>query len=127
MTITLKFNLPDDFFGDILDIARGCCEWVETHNTQLTRAPCYIVSFEARPHWEEGKPFPEDDNRNDWTLVNHIRIEEAIQKIIDGELTNQPTRDTIFDAVCEGDTCHIDADCADAILQIAMYDEIVFG
>ena len=27
----------------------------------------------------------------------------------------------------EGDACYIDADCADAILQIAMFGELVFG
>ena len=123
MTITLKFNLPGDFFGDILDIARGCCEWVETHNTQLTRAPCYIVSFEARPHWEEGKPFPEGDNRNDWQIVDHVKIEAAIQKSID---RNIPIN-SLWYAVTECDASYIDADAADAILQIAMFDEIVFG
>lgn len=127
MTNTLKFNMSEDFFGDILDTAIGCCEWVKTRNYKAGSLGECTASFEARPHWEEGKPFPEGDNRNDWTLINHIRIEEAIQKIIDSELTNQPTRDTIFDAVCEGDTCNIDADCADAILQIAMFDELVFG
>lgn len=127
MTITLKFDLPADFFGDILDTARCCCDWIKARYVLRSGNPPYIVSIEARPHWEEGKPFPEGDNRNDWQLVDHAKIEAAIQKIINGELTNKPTRDTIFDAVCEGDTCHIDADCADAILQVAMFDEIVFG
>lgn len=125
MTITLKFNLPEDFFGDILDVAKDRCDWLQTR--YILRTGEGTALLEARPHWEEGKPFPKGDSRNDWQLVDHAKIEAAIQKIIDGELTNKPTRDTIFDAVCEGDACHIDADVADAILQIAMFDELVFG
>lgn len=127
MTITLKFILPAEFFGDIMETALDSCEWVKVCDTERGGAEGYIVSFEARPHWREGKPFPDDDVRNDWRRINHIRIEKAIQEIIDGGLTNQPIRGTIFDAVCEGDACHIDADAADAILQIAMFGEIVFG
>lgn len=127
MTITLKFNLPAEFFGDILETALDSCEWIEIRRTLRAGNSRYVVIVEARPHWEEGKPFPEGDNRNDWQLIDHAKIEAAIQKIIDGDLTNQPTRDTIFDAVCEGDACYIDADAADAILQIAMFGEIVFG
>lgn len=135
MTITLKFNLPGDFFGDILDTALDTCQgyfrWLEVspnlEDRVLSGDGAYTVSAVCRPDRSEGWAFGSKDNRNDWTLVDHAKIESAIQKIIDGELTNQPTRDTIFDAVCEGDTCNIDADCADAILQIAMFDEIVFG
>lgn len=127
MTITLKFNPPAEFFGGILETALDSCEWVKVCDTERGGAEGYIVSFEARPHWREGKPFDEGDARNDWRRINHIRIEKAIQEIIDGGLTNQPIRDTIFDAVCEGDACYIDADAADAILQIAMFGEIVFG
>lgn len=127
MTITLKFILPAEFFGDIMETALDSCDWIKVCDTVRSGAEGYIVSFAARPHWREGKPFPESDNRNDWRLVCHAEIEAAIQEIIDGELTNQPTRDTIFQAVREADACHIDADAADAILQIAMFGEIVFG
>ena len=119
--------LPAAFFGDILDTALDCCEWLETKEHKISDPGEYTLSCVARPHWNEGRPFPKGDNRNDWTLVDHAKIEAAIQKIIDGELTNKPTRDTIFDAIHAGDTCNIDADCADAILQVAMFDELVFG
>ncbi len=127
MTITLKFNPPAEFFGDIMETALDSCEWIRTQNTLRTGIPRYISSLHTRPHWREGKPFDEGDSRNDWQRVDHADVELAIQKILDGGLTNQPIRDTIFDAVCEADACHIDADAADAILQIAMFGEIVFG
>lgn len=127
MTITLKFNPPAEIFGDIVETALDSCEWVKVRHITRTGTPSYITHFEARPHWREGKPFGEGDDRNDWQRVDHADVEVAIQKILDGGLTNQPIRDTIFDAVCEADACYIDADAADAILQIAMFDEIVFG
>lgn len=127
MTITIKFILPAEFFGDIMETALDSCEWVKVYHITRSAFPRCIKGLEARPHWREGKPFDEGDDRNYWQLVYHADVEVAIQKILDGGLTNQPIRDTIFGAVRVADACHIDADAADAILQIAMFGEIVFG
>lgn len=131
MTIRLNFNMPEDFFGEILDLALDSCEWLERSRDDdhlvLSGDGAYTVSASCRPHRREGWVFDKGDSRNDWQIVDHAKIEAAIQWIISEELTNRPTRDTIFDAVRDGDTCHIDADCADAILQIAMFGELVFG
>lgn len=127
MTITLKFNPPAEFFGDIMETALDSCEWIKIYNTVRGGTKNYIINFTARPHWREGKPFDEGDDRNDWQLVYRAKVEVAVQRIISEEIVNESTRDTIFQAVREADACHIDADAADAILQIAMFGEIVFG
>ena len=126
MTIKLEFNLPEDFFDNILDRDP---EWAESNTvTSLYSKDFYIIlSCEMRPHWGEGKPFEDGDCRNDWQLVDHAKIEAAIQRIVSEKITNDPIRNTIFDAVCEGDTCYLDMDCRDAILQIAMFGELIFG
>ena len=137
MAIKLEFNMPEEFFSDILEIARDYSDWIKTRNALRSGNSHYVVSIEVRPHWEEGKPFEEGDPRNDWQLVDHAKIEAAIQKITDDytkaainadkRLVNDQIAECVFDAVREMDSCHIDADAADAILQIAMFDELVFG
>ncbi len=127
MTITLKFNPPAEFFGGILETALDSCEWIKVYHITRSAFPRCIKGLEARPHWREGKPFDEGDDRNYWQLVYHADVEVAVQRIISEEIVNESTRDTIFQAVREADACHIDADAADAILQIAMFGEIVFG
>lgn len=127
MTIRLNFNMPEDFFGEILNLALDRCDWLEINQdideTVLSGDGAYTVSASCRPHRREGWVFDKGDSRNEWQIVDHAKIEAAIQKIID---RNIPLN-SLWYAVTECDACHIDADCADAILQIAMFDEIVFG
>lgn len=39
MTITLKFNPPAEFFGDIMETALDSCEWIKIYNSYRKSIP----------------------------------------------------------------------------------------
>jgi hypothetical protein len=68
MTITLKFNMTEDFFGDILDIALDTCQgyfrWLEVspnlEDRVLSGDGAYTVSAVCRPE-DHGEPEGNDE------------------------------------------------------------------
>ena len=128
MTIKLEFNMPDDFFGDILCTAveGGINYWAQI-KVVTSNDDNMFLSAVIRPDQCEGEVFSDGDPRNDWQLVDHAKIEAAIQRILCEKLIADYIQQYIFDAVKEGDSGHIDVEAADAIIQIAMFGELVFG
>ena len=132
MTIKIEINLADDFFADILCTAveDGIHGWARTRNPEIdssTGAMEYL-SCEVCPDWSEGKPYEEGNPLNDWQKLDYARLEAALQKIVALETNvGDHIYNPVVDAIIAGDASVIDADAADAIIQVALIGEIVFG
>lgn len=126
MSIKIEINLAGDFFESLLETALLGNEWAESRNANHTGFG--TRSAQVRPHRAEGKPFDEGDMRNDWQTVARGRLEGALQEIVGGEVEINPAlRAILRDAVVQGDPSVLGLDEADAVLQVALFGEIVFG
>lgn len=69
---------------------------------------------------------PDADRARYYVATRHD-IARAIAEIWNGKHGNGYIREYIADAILHHDAGNIDADAADAIVQVAMYGEIVYG
>lgn len=61
-------------------------------------------------------------------VLNHVSVHGGIDLILSGSVQITPTtRWTIANAVANNDPGNIDVEAADAIVQVAAFNEIVFG
>lgn len=61
-------------------------------------------------------------------IVTASMVVEAIQKLLEGEVkVNNEIKSSIYKAVTENDAGYIDATAADVIVQVAAFNEIVYG
>lgn len=134
--IKAAIELEPKFFADVLStiIDSNIADWAEGRNFEHTNDGDYL-RCEMRPHRQEGLVFDEGDKRNDWIEIGYAEVEAAMQKVINHQagvdgakpLCTPYIAKYILDAVLEQDAGHIDAEAADVIIQVALFDEIVFG
>ena len=108
-------------------IEGGINYWAEGRNFERELDLTY-VSCELRPSRDEGIPYEKGDPRNDWKRVGPEEIEAAMLHIInDKSLCNREIRNAVLIDYMDPDACYSDAETADAVLQVALFGEIVFG
>ena len=88
-----------------------------------------IVKCRVRPDPRiSGPVFDDGDPRNKWQELDIKAIGRAVRRIrADKTLCSRHIRAMLSLGVAENDACHFDADVADAVVQIALFDEIVFS
>lgn len=88
-----------------------------------------ITKCQIRPNPHiSGMVFEDGDQRNEWQELDIKAIGRAVQRILTDEtLCSHPIRAMLSLGVAENDACHFDAEVADVVLQIALFDEIVFS
>ena len=132
VTITFNKAIAErqlQLFKDVLTTAieGGINYWAEGRNFERDESLDY-TACELRPNKDEGEPFEDGDKRNDWQKIGLAEIEAAMLRIINEEkLCNRSTREMILADYLEADFCRGDAETADAIVQVAIFGEIVFG
>lgn len=153
--ITLKLSLSSELLSDILDIsAGGIGYWAEvpmrdhpiwetarkdhgeqeTENENPARAEYSKTNWIiVRPSDDEGLAFQKADPRNEYQIITHAKLVQAIQKIVDpvpegGKALCGPQYiEWLRTAAFEDDASHIDAEVADIVVQVAAFGEVVFG
>lgn len=60
-------------------------------------------------------------------VVTHDMVASSMQKIVSGDIVSERVAKYITDAIIEDDAGFIDTEAIDAILQIAIYNELSFG
>lgn len=76
----------------------------------------------------EGPSFPDGDARNGWIVVDHDKLTQAIEKVIDGSVRcGTHYRNWIRDDWKSNEMSSFDAGCADIVFQVAAFGEVVFG
>lgn len=128
LEVVVKVMVTDDDIDDIMYAALewGINYWADRVNTKGKYRGKYAYKQishggELRIHIEE--PFDEGDNG--WRTLAKGNLLYGIKKWIatsGAELTTLPNGNYLGI-----DTCNIDAEAADAIIQYALFDEIVFG
>lgn len=131
ITITLKRTLDDEFISNVLitafDGSYGACwYWCEADKNFLT-----TMKFTGSDDvWTECRIKHEDeDGQSDVArTVNAEVIRVGIQRILDEpDSCAQYIREYVSQGVSERDAGMIDADAADAIVQIGLFNELVYG
>ena len=108
-------------------IEGGSSYWAEGRNFEREPDLTY-VSCELRPSRDEGLPYEKGDPRNDWKHIGPKELEAAMLRIInDKSLCNRQIREAVLIDYMDPDSCWGDAETADAVVQVALFGEIVFG
>lgn len=105
-----------EFLDDVIEIAKyGCSYWA---SGEIVNGVQYI--------WESEYAYPEDKNP---VKLDRALIEKGIQKVINDDefVVNSQIRQWIYIANFENDACTIDSDCADVIVQAAIFGEIIYA
>lgn len=146
------YTLPDEFLSQILETAvEGACSYWADINAEnaggddagLDRARDYDVSDYLE---DEDEDDDVDDDRsgdapfyaaatflvskdpNQGGTLDLEDIAEAIERIANREVEVAPAiREIIIAAVDEEDASEIDAEAADCIVQVGLFDEILFS
>lgn len=117
-TITIDLELTADDFADIVDAACMAIgywarntEFIEPYNENDPPSTLTVVCDEGRIH-----------------LLTAPLIEEAMSKIVENKIeVSNSTRNDVTRSIKENDMSYIDANAADAIIQVACFGEIVYG
>ena len=146
-TVTIHgetYTLEDDFLSHVLETAvNGACSYwadVSADSTGDDAGSDGVRDFDVGDYVEdsdeadEGSRFYKSasflvsaDPAQGGTLDLH-GIADAIERIADGEAQVPPAiREIILAAVQEDDGTAIDAEAADCIVQIGLFDEIVYS
>ena len=62
-----------------------------------------------------------------WRFIGTPTIKKGIDRILNGNLINPQIKYQIFGAVTVADAGDIDATAADAIVQVALFNDIVYA
>jgi len=156
-TVTIDggtYALGDDFLSDVLETAvEGACSYWADVSAETTGDGADA----GRPRDFNVSDYVEDDNDDrddrdgdivdddepalfteasfivskDPTLGGTLDLQgiaDAIERITSGEVEVPPAiREIIMDAVRNGDATDIDAEAADCIVQVGLFDEVVYG
>jgi len=139
ININIKRTLDDEFVSDVLitafDGSVGACwywaEWsdgltpalvannVDTGHSQRKEWTCCFITEREEPGVYGSKTL---------YAVAGETIEQGIQRILNDDTLITPyIRQYVLTAVLEGDAGEIDAEAADCIVQIGLFNKIVFG
>jgi len=139
-----EYALDDEFLSHVLETAveGACAYWadVSADSAGDDAGADGARDFDVGDYGEDSDDADEDerfytsasflvnkDPSQGGTLDLH-GVADAIERIVDGEADVPPAiREIIIDAVQEGDASDIDAEAADCIVQIGLFDEIVYS
>jgi hypothetical protein len=106
-------------------------ELIRAATIECVYAPWFRdITYTGRDNDRDGLSLCIEDPRTGmWTRYHatHADIADAIAAIWNGQHGNGYIREYIADAINEHDAGHIDADAADAIIQVATLGDIVYG
>ena len=123
MDLHIKVPVAPEFLSDILETALygGIDYWcanVKVHKTKISADTRLVTGIEVLP----------DEDAAEYLHVTYQSMVEAIQKLCENRVqVNDQIRQAIYAAVTENDAGQIDATAADVIVQVAAFDEIVYG
>ena len=129
-TVALELPVSDALVDSILCgvIESGLDEWfswssvVQYDDPEHPGIPCYRSAMCTEWDSDEGEEIGEPK------LIDAAAIAEAIGKILSGKVQiSSSTAGYIAAGLREDDGGHIDAEAADCIVQVAMFDELRYG
>ena len=94
--------------------------WAEVRNIKQDKQTRSYVSFEVRDHGDGG-----ERQSDTWVLINHAIIRKAVKKILAGEIEISRTIAAQF--VGKEYDWNYDAEGVDCVVQVATFNEIIFG
>lgn len=144
-TITINgadHEVSDDFLSHVLETAvEGACSyWADVEAGQDAAVPERTRDFDLSDYVDEDSD--EDEGGMNYTEASFLvskdpaqggtldlqGIADAIERIASGEVEVPPAiREIILAAVENEDPSDIDAEVADCIVQVGLFDEIVYG
>lgn len=122
--VSIQRQLSEEFMSDVLTTAieGGSNYWlkepeaVQKALVKRQRSGPVSISFT----WMDAEE-PQEKT------VDLAALAGAVQRVVSEGLMRDDLRDSVLHAVASGDAGSIDADGADALLQIAAFGEIVYG
>ncbi|SNS86863.1 hypothetical protein SAMN06265795_10838 [Noviherbaspirillum humi] len=144
------YELSDEFLSHVLELAveGGSSYWADASGERNEAGGSdRIRDFDLSDYTEDedGRDDEEEDDDDDGTFYTEATflvakdpsqggtldledVADAIERILGGETDVAPAiREIIRAAVETGDPTDIDAEAADCIVQIGLFDEVVYG
>ena len=125
--ITLTFQLSEDLLADFLTVI---CEtspdtamWATARRIKRN-AEGYVTQIELAYDTQDD----DEGQRSGRAILDFDSIKRGIEIALqpDTKISGQ-IRDWIHECIADGDACMFDADCADAVAQLAVFGELVYG
>lgn len=146
-TITIDgaaYELSDEFLSHVLELAveGGCSYWADVSGESADKAGNEGVRDFDVTDYIEDDPEADDDNAPLYSSATFLAskdpaqggtldlqgVADAIERIVGGDAeVPEGIREIISVAVEEGDPTDIDTEAADCIVQIGLFDEVVYG
>lgn len=140
-------ELSNEFLSRVLQVAAegGCSYWADTviESEEESSGADGARDFDVSDYAEDDAEVHGDEREDvEYTVVSFLAqddpsqggtldlqgVADAIERIANEEVEVEPAiRQIIIAAVEEDDASDIDAEAADCIVQIALFDEIVHG
>lgn len=120
-TISVNINIHQEFLADVLITAveGGINYWVDVIEDYVWQENGQMISH------PRASIKPIDEERLRPLGTGQIKI--GIHRILNSDLVNPQIKSQIFRAVSEAFAGDIDATAADAIVQVALFDDIVYA
>lgn len=120
-TISVNINIPQEFLAAVLITAveGGINYWVDVIEDYVWQEDGQLISH------PRASIKPIDEER--WRPLGTGQIKIGIARILNSDLVNPQIKSQIFCAVSEAWAGYIDATAADAIVQVALFDDIVYA
>lgn len=140
-----SYELTPEFLSHVLATAvEGACSyWAEISTESVDDADAGGTrDFDVSDYTEDGDDDDDDDDEPFYTSASFVvpedasqggtldlqGVADAIERIASGEVDIPPAiREIIVHAVQDADATDIDAEAADCIVQIGLFDEIVYS
>ena len=120
-TIAINVDIPQEFLADVVITAveGGINYWVDAIEDYVWQEDGQEISH------PRASIKPMDEER--WRPIGTNTIKIGIHRILNSEVVNPQLRSQIFRAVADANAGDIDAPVADAIVQVALFDDIVYA
>ena len=112
-------NIDSEMIEDIIDTAGYGIGYWATTATLDRLAETYTIEF-------DGEDFSDAPLNSGLVVLTYAKIANAIHKIIDGGVVNDSLTQELNDTITSGEM-DIDSEMADCIIQLAIFNEIVYG
>lgn len=129
MNIKVERTLDEEFVSNVLITAfdghYGAC-WYWARPTRTEEESFISTSGAPNDHWTEARVHDMEDETKKFKVHAKV-LETGIQRILDEDHIAESIRQYIVSAVLEDDAGHIDATAADCIVQVGLFNELVYG
>ena len=116
-TIQFDWLMTATDFADLVDVANFSIHYW-AHETMFSEPYLENDPESLYEVWSEGDKYE----------LNKYKIEESMAKIFAGEIDiNEQIRQHIVQAILQDDLGEIDSVAADCIIQVACFNEIIYG